>query len=176
MASAGAGGVSRAMEPVNLSFVVEQMLGLLRISISKRAVIRKSLANDLPAVRGNMAELQQVVMNLITNAVEALGNQPGFITVTTEKARLGPESSSREWADLADGDYARLAVEDTGCGMTPETRARIFDQFFTTKSPGRGLGLSVVHGIVRAHRGAINVVSMPGNGATFEVLLPCASQ
>lgn len=175
MASVGAGGVSDASEPVNLSFVVEQMLGLLKVSISKGAVVRSNLANDLPAVWGNVAGLRQVVMNLITNAIEALGQQQGIIAVTTESAHLGAGSAPIPWLDVADGDYVLLRVADTGCGMTPETRARIFDQFFTTKPQGKGLGLSVVYGVVRSHRGAINVVSMPGQGTTFELLFPCVS-
>jgi signal transduction histidine kinase len=112
-------------------------------------------------------------MNLITNAVEALGEQQGFITITTERVHLGGEPAPIPWAKIADGDYVRLLVADTGCGMTAETCARIFDQFFTTKSQGKGLGLSVVHGIVRSHRGAINVVSTPGKGTHFDVLFPC---
>jgi signal transduction histidine kinase len=146
------------------------------MSISKRAVVRSNLAKDLPAVDGNVAQVQQLVMNLITNAVEALGDQQGFITVATESVHLGPGSAHVQRANLPDGDYIRLTVADTGCGMTAETRARIFDQFFTTKSQGRGLGLSVVHGIVRSYQGAINVVSAPGKGSTFEILFPCAGR
>jgi PAS domain S-box-containing protein len=176
MASAGAGGFSKASEPVNLSFVIQQMLGLLRVSISKRAVVNTNLASDLPAVQGNVAEIQQVVMNLITNAIEALGDQRGYITVTTERAHLGPGTTVDDLANLPEGDYIRLKVADTGCGMSAETRARAFDQFFTTKSEGRGLGLSAVHGIVRSHGGAIDVVSTPGKGSTFAVLFPCAER
>jgi two-component system, cell cycle sensor histidine kinase and response regulator CckA len=175
MASAGAGGVSKALEAVNLSFVVEEILRLLKVSISKRAVVRSNLTNDLPPVIAAVAEIRQVVMNLITNAVEAVGDQQGSITITTEGAHLGPGSRGDYQADLPDGDYVRLKVADTGVGMNAETQAKIFDQFFTSKPYGRGLGLSVVHGIVRSHRGAINVVSTAGKGTTFEVLLPCVS-
>jgi PAS domain S-box-containing protein len=174
MASAGAGGISTAMEPVNLSFIAEQMLGLLKFSISKQASVHTSLSPNLPAVRGNIAEIQLVVMNLISNAVEALGGQPGSITVSTDTVRLGPGYVDLPWASGAEGDHVRLKVADTGCGMDAETRTRIFDQFFTTKSESKGLGLSVVYGIVRSHRGAINVESTVGKGSTFEVLFPCA--
>ena len=152
---------------------IEQMLGLLKVSMSKRVSVRTSLSPNLPAVRGNVAEIQLVVMNLITNAVEALGEQPGSITVSTDTIRLGPGHVGLPWANGAEGDHVRLKVVDTGCGMDAETRTRIFDQFFTTKSDSKGLGLSVVYGIVRSHRGAINVESTPGKGSTFEVLFPC---
>jgi PAS domain S-box-containing protein len=173
MTSAGAGGISSALEAVNLSLIVEQMLGLLKVSMSKRVLVRTNLSPNLPALRGNVAEIQLVVMNLITNAVEALAEQQGSITVSTDTIRLGPEQAALTWANVADGDYVRLRVADTGCGMDTETRTRIFDQFFTTKSESKGLGLSVVYGIVRSHRGAINVESTPGKGSTFEALFPC---
>jgi signal transduction histidine kinase len=166
------------MAPVDLSFLVEQTLRLQTISISKRAVVRTSLATGLPPVWGNVGQLRQVVMNLLTNASDALEGKEGTITVTTEAAHVEPGSAAADSpvSKLRDGDYVRLTVSDTGCGMTSETRARIFDQFFTTKSEGRGLGLAAVHGIVRSHAGAINVVSSRGAGATFEVLFPCARQ
>jgi len=167
IASAGAGVDSNTMEPVDLSFLVEQVLRLSMVSISKQAVVRSSLAKDLPNVRGNVPQIRQVVMNLITNASEALGSKQGLITVTTERAHLNDLDNPPE------DEYVRLRVADTGCGMNGETRAKIFDPFFTTKSNGRGLGLAAVHGIVRSHRGAINVVSTPGVGTTFEVLFPC---
>ena len=172
--SAGVGGDSGALELVNLSFFVEEMLRLLTVSLPKQIVIRSKLTKDLPAVRGNVAQIRQVIMNLITNALEAIGGQQGTITVSTDKVLIGPENAPMDSANIPNGDYVRLMVSDTGGGMTPETRARIFDQFFTTKSEGRGLGLSVVHGIVRSHGGAIQVVSQPGRGSTFEVFVPCA--
>jgi PAS domain S-box-containing protein len=173
MASAGTGVDSNAVEPVDISFLVEQMLRLMTASVSKQASVRTNLAKDLPAVPGSVAQIRQVVLNLITNASEALGGQPGCITLTTEAAYLGPGSAIRDVAKLPDGNYVRLTVTDTGCGISAEARAKIFDQFFTTKSLGRGLGLAVVHGIVRSHGGAIRVISAPRAGATFEILLPC---
>jgi len=175
MASAGAGVDSNALEPVDLSAVTEQMLRHLKVSISKRAEVRSVLPKDLPAICGNVAQIRQVVMNLITNASEALGGQPGFIAVTTEEVHLGGRRDAYDWADVPDGEYVSLRVSDTGCGMSEATRARIFDQFFTTKSNGRGLGLAAVYGIVRSHGGSIHVVSAPGAGATFEILFPCLS-
>jgi signal transduction histidine kinase len=172
MASAGAKSGSDELGPVHLSAEVEQMLRLLKVSISKLAVVRCDLAKNLPPVLGNIAQIHQVIINLITNASEALGGKAGSIFVTTDMARVevGCNGAFRVTA----GDYVRLKVADTGCGMSADTRARIFDQFFTTKSTGRGLGLAAVHGIVRSHGGAINVESAPGNGTTFEVLFPSA--
>jgi PAS domain S-box-containing protein len=174
--SAGASIDSNATEPVDLSFLVEQTLRLVNISISKRVVFRLNLPKDLPVVSGNIPQIRQVIVNLVTNAAEALDDQQGFITLSTERAHLNSGFALNDAANLPYGEYVRLIVSDTGCGMSPETRAKIFDQFFSTKSPGRGLGLAAVHGIVRSHGGAINVVSKPGAGTTFEVLFPCISR
>jgi signal transduction histidine kinase len=176
MASAGAGADPTNSGPVDLAFVVEGALQLLTPSISKRAVVQSRLAKDLPSVRGNLAQIRQVVTNLIVNASEALGDQEGIITVTTERTHLSPGSVPASLSSLPQGDYVRLKVADTGCGMSNQTRVRVFDQFFTTKSLGRGLGLAAVQGIVRSHGGAIDVVSAPGAGTTFEVLFPCVSR
>jgi signal transduction histidine kinase len=111
-----------------------------------------------------------VILNLLTNASEALGGKQGFIIVKTESAFIEAGSV----ANLPEGNYVRLTISDTGCGMSADVRAKIFDQFFTTKSLGRGLGLAAVRGILQSHGGAIQVTSKPGAGSTFEVLLPCA--
>jgi PAS domain S-box-containing protein len=171
--SAGVGGDSSASELVNLSFFVEEMLRLLTVSLPRQIVFRSKLTKDLPPLRGNVAQIRQVIMNLITNALEAIGGQQGTITVSTDKVAIDPGSTFIDSANIPQGEYVRLIVADSGPGMTAETRARIFDQFFTTKSEGRGLGLSVVHGIVRSHGGGIQVASQPGKGSTFEVLFPC---
>src|SRR5436305_14635586 len=150
------------------------MLPLLPLSISRRAVVQTNLQNTLPPVLGNAPQIHQVLLNLITNASDALGDQSGLITVSADKASVTGESGIQSLG-LVDGDYVRLKVSDTGCGMTVATRARIFDPFFTTKSTGRGLGLAAVHGIVRSHGGAISVESAPGSGTTFEVWIPCVA-
>jgi CheY-like chemotaxis protein len=152
------------------------MLQLLKISITKRAVLRVSLPEKLPTVSANAGQLRQVVMNLITNASEAIGEEGVVITVTTSKVRIDGGSFEGNTPGLPLGDYVWLKVSDTGCGMTEEVRARMFDPFFTTKLPGRGLGLSAVQGIIRTHGGTINVVSAPGRGSCFEILLPCCSE
>ena len=159
---------------VDLSRLVEEMLELLKVSISKHAVLKTDLRKNLPAVRGNAAQIRQIVMNLIINASEALGEKDGVIRVTTSFAGSGRHLSSISAANLPEGDYLRLEVSDTGCGITEEQQTRIFDPFFTTKFAGRGLGLAVVHGIVRANGGAIHLSSTPGQGTTFQLFLPAA--
>ncbi len=162
------------LESVDMSRLVADMLQLLKVSISKRACVTTDLADDLPRVLGNAAQIRQVVMNLVINASEAVADN-GMIHVATARV------TQTESADLTSdrppaGDCVRLTIADTGCGMTEEARSRIFDPFFTTKPSGHGLGLAVVHGIVRSHGGAINVVSSLGQGARFEVLFPCAKE
>jgi PAS domain S-box-containing protein len=167
-----AGQENPKFEPVDVSSLVREMLELLKVSISKLAVIRVELADGLPAVMANASQIRQVVMNLITNASEALGNAGGVISVGSDLRwirRDDPESG-----DLAEGGYVRLRIGDTGCGMSKEIQDRIFDPFFSTKFSGRGLGLAAVQGIVRSHRGTIQLTSAPGEGASFEILLPCA--
>jgi CheY-like chemotaxis protein len=111
-------------------------------------------------------------MNLVTNASEALGDQDGVIRVTTGLVTVDRGAAISE--GVTDVEYLQLEVSDTGSGMSPETQARVLDPFFTTKSSGRGLGLSVVDGIVRNFDGVINLASLPGKGTTFRILLPCA--
>jgi PAS domain S-box-containing protein len=167
-----AGKESEAIGWVDLSKIVEQMLALLKVSVSKHAVMRADLAPELPAIRANPAQLRQIVMNLITNASDAVGDRDGVIRVITRRATLRGESAVSE--SLPAGDYLTLEVSDTGSGMSPETQRRVFDPFFTTKSAGHGLGLAVVSGIVRSLGGEIRLTSEPGKGSTFRVLLPCA--
>ena len=152
------------------------MLQLLRVSISKQAVLKTDLAENLPAVRANASQMWRIVINLVTNASEALAEDGGVITVRTARVcrDLSPAAESRP--DPADRDYVKLEISDTGCGMSEEIQARIFDPFYTTKFAGRGLGLAAVQGIVRSHGGTIKVVSAPGQGTRIEVLLPRASQ
>jgi CheY-like chemotaxis protein len=166
-----AGKERDAVEPVDLSKVVEGMLSLLKVAVSRHAALVTDLGKDLPAVRARGAQLSQIVMNLVVNASDALGERDGVIRVTTEHVTLSLAEAMANW--LPEGDYVQLLVSDTGCGMSAATQAKVFDPFFTTKFSGRGLGLAVVHGIVRSLRGAIQVASEPGKGAMFQVLLPC---
>ncbi|MBK8478070.1 MAG: response regulator [Opitutaceae bacterium] len=161
---------------LSLARLVDETARLLHLSINKKAHLVLDLAPDLPLIMGDATQLRQVVMNLVLNASEALGPHPGEISVTlrrvaVSRARL---SSCHTGADHPGGDSIELTVRDTGGGMNPDTLARIFDPFFTTKFTGRGLGLSAVLGIVRGHHGALDVVSSPGTGTTFTILLPAA--
>ena len=168
-----AGKESGAVGPVDLSRIVKEMIELLKVSVSKHAVVETDLGKDLPAVRADAAQLRQIVMNLVTNASEAIGDRDGVILVTTRRLTLTGKLAG-VLGISPDGDYLALEVSDTGQGIPQEIQARVFDPFFTTKSTGHGLGLAVVHGIVRGLGGAIHVASEPGKGTTFQVLLPCA--
>jgi PAS domain S-box-containing protein len=161
-------------EPVDLSGLVEDMLRLLSISITKRAVLKTALAKDLPAIVVHATQIQQAVMNLVINASEAIGEDEGVITITTSQAsrELTPNSG----ANSGQGGFVRLVVSDSGSGIPEEIRAKIFDPFFSTKFVGRGMGLAVVQRIVKDCGGTINFVSTPGRGTTFEVLIPSVVQ
>ncbi len=164
-----AGRESEVAGLVDVSRIVKDTLELLKVSVSKRAVLEINLGQDLPAILANAAQVRQIVMNLVTNASDALGERDGVIRVTTSYVKAERDSPED---GLANGDHLKLEVADTGRGMLPETQAKVFDPFFTTKSAGRGLGLAVVHGIVRDLGGAILIASEPDKGARFQVLLP----
>ncbi len=166
------------VEPLDLSRLVRDTMPLLNISISKTCVLRLNLAPALPAVEGDATQLQQIIMNLVINASEAIGERSGVIAVSTGVMRADEEylRTLRFNAGLQPGDFTILEVSDTGCGMDAATLARIFDPFFTTKFTGRGLGLAAVLGIVRGHTGGLKVHSEPGAGSTFRLLLPCSTR
>jgi PAS domain S-box-containing protein len=163
-------------ELVDVSSLVSDMLELLKVSISKHAFLKTSLGQGLPPVRINSAQLRQVVMNLVTNASEALGDQDGAIHVLLERVGAGSVSDILAAKNLPEGEYLRLEVSDTGCGMNAETQSKVFDPFFTTKFAGRGMGLAVVQRIVRRNGGAIDIVSSVGHGTSVQILLPCAAE
>jgi len=169
-----AGKESAVVGLVDLSKTVDEMLALLKVSVTKHAVIKADLDQDLPAIRASAAQIRQIVMNLITNASDAIGDRDGVIRVITRRVALKGESAAFSSRTLGDGDYVALEVADTGRGMPLQTQEKVFDPFFTTKSAGRGLGLAVVQGIVRSLGGAIHLTSEPGKGTTFRILLPCA--
>ena len=166
------------IEPLDLNALVEEMAHLLEASITKKAVLRFDLGPSLPAVDGDGTQLRQLVMNLITNASDALGSEAGALEVRTrtlDEPQLWELGSSPE-SEIPDGPVVMLEISDTGCGMDPSTLSRIFDPFFTTKFTGRGLGLAAALGIVRGHRGRIDVRSEPGDGTCFQVLLPASER
>jgi signal transduction histidine kinase/CheY-like chemotaxis protein/predicted hydrocarbon binding protein len=163
-------------QPVQLSQLVEEMGNLLTSAVSKSARLVYDFPRELPVIDADATQLRQVVMNLITNASEAIGAGSGTIRVRTGvmEATRAYLAEAQLGTGLPEGPYVFLEVEDDGHGMHPATLARIFDPFFTTKFTGRGLGLAAVLGIVRSHRGAIRVTSAPGRGTTIRVLLPIA--
>lgn len=164
------------IEPVHLSTLVAEIVDLLGVSISKKAVLRRQLAADIPPVLADATQLRQVLMNLVTNASEAIGDRPGVITVATGVIHCDAETIERQSGgqDLAEGQYVVLEVTDTGGGMDDETLRRVFEPFYTTKFTGRGLGMAAVQGIVRGHRGMITIESKPNQGTKVRVLLPAA--
>ena len=161
----------------DLSEMVGEMTQMLEVSVSKKASLHYDLAPALPAVEVDATQLRQIIMNLITNASEALGGEAGAITFTTGVTACGGDYLAGCYLgeNLTAGPYVFLEVTDSGSGMDEDTRRRIFEPFFTTKFTGRGLGLAVVIGIVRGHQGAIRVASAPGQGTTFRVLLPAVA-
>jgi two-component system cell cycle sensor histidine kinase/response regulator CckA len=169
-------GTEAAKVDVDLSAIVQEMIEVARRSLSPQTALSTHFAKDLPSLRANPGQIRQVVLNLIMNASEALDKREGSIVVTTEKVHVSKTMARNYGSDLLDGDYACLTVTDTGCGIRKEVQAKIFDPFYTTKFLGRGLGLAVVQGIVRSHHGAVNLLSAPGTGSTFEVLLPSPAE
>jgi CheY-like chemotaxis protein len=160
---------------IALGPVAEESLDLLRATIPASVEIVLRLGEDVPRVLADATQLQQVIVNLGTNAWHALENEPGRIEISIDAVDVGVEDA-RMLSDIRAGRCAHITVRDSGRGMVPAVMARIFDPFFTTKAPGSGtgLGLSVVHGIVRSHDGAIRVTSEPGRGSLFEVFVPAA--
>jgi two-component system, cell cycle sensor histidine kinase and response regulator CckA len=162
------------IQTVLLSDLVQGIAELIQGTISKKARLITAFDPETPAIEGDVTQLRQVALNLITNASEALGDESGTITVATGsvEADLRYLSEYELSAGLPAGRYGFLAVTDTGSGMDSETKAKLFEPFFTTKFIGRGLGLAAVQGIVRGHRGAIKVYSAPGRGTSFKLLFP----
>lgn len=167
---------NQALVPVQLRHIIAEAVQLLRATIPSTIKFEINLASNMPAVQGNATQLHQVIMNLGTNAAHAMRDQAGQLGIRLEACDL-TEGDLREFPGITAGPCVRILVSDTGCGMDAATQKRVFEPFFTTKAPGEGtgLGLSVVHGIIRSHRGAIKVSSSPGLGTTFEICLPAVS-
>ncbi|MDQ6987598.1 MAG: PAS domain S-box protein [Mariprofundaceae bacterium] len=162
------------IKPVNLSLMLRETANLLQVSIGKGIQLDFDLNANIPTVQVDTTQLQQVMMNLVINASDAIGKAAGVITLRTGVLQVDAyeleKSSTGE--DLVPGPYVFLEVRDSGCGMSEETKKKLFDPFYTTKFTGRGLGMSAVLGIVRGHHGAIIVKSKPGAGTVFRILLP----
>ncbi|MEI6702514.1 MAG: ATP-binding protein, partial [Deltaproteobacteria bacterium] len=155
-----------------------EMLHMMEVSISKKAELRLNLTTPLPSVEADATQLRQIIMNLIINASEAIGEHSGVIAIKTGCMECDRTYLQSIWLNenLPAGLYISLEVSDTGCGMDADTLAKLFDPFFTTKFTGRGLGMAAVLGIVRGHKGAIRVYSEPGKGSSFNILLPASSE
>jgi len=158
----------------DINGLLEEMLHILQVSISKKAVLRLNLTRPLSSVEADATQIRQIIMNLVINASEAIGDKSGVIAITTGCMDCDRSYLKDVWLDenITDGLYVFIEIADTGCGMDKETLAKLFDPFFTTKFTGRGLGMAAVLGIVRGHKGAIKVYSEPGKGSTFKILLP----
>jgi signal transduction histidine kinase/CheY-like chemotaxis protein len=173
LAYAGKGAFT--VERLDLNRVAQETARLLELSVHT-CKLEFDLARGLPAIEADSSQIRQIIMNLVLNAAEAVGTQPGRIQVTTALVTLRdgdlPEALPAGVHPV--GSFVRLEVNDDGAGMTPEVLQRIFDPFFTTKFAGRGLGLAAVLGIVRSHEGALTVQSKAGQGSVFRVYLPAA--
>jgi two-component system, cell cycle sensor histidine kinase and response regulator CckA len=162
------------IERLDLSSLVQETAHMLEVSINKKTALQLHLAAALPPFQGDATQIRQVLMNLVINASEAIGDRPGIVTIETKRVQVTADYLQRFaiHEHLSDGEYLALEVTDNGSGMSAETQARIFDPFYTTKFTGRGLGLAAVLGIVRGHKGAIKVYSEQGRGTTFKLLFP----
>ncbi len=168
------GKSANCLRSESLNGIIGNMRALLAASIARTVTVDYRLADALPPINADASQLGQVILNLMVNAAEAIGDSSGTITVTTSVIHdnLPQLAQSFPNSDLPEGDYAMLEVRDTGCGMDRATTAQVFEPFFTTKFTGRGLGLAAVIGIIQCHRGAIAVDSTPGIGSVFRVILP----
>jgi len=168
------GKTTVVVDNVNLSSVVKEMGSLLDVSISKKVSIQYCLTEDLPPIRGDISQIRQVAMNLITNASEAIGDRPGVIAISIHGVdlRLGELKNVFPPGHVLEGSYVLLEVSDTGSGMNEETLQKIFDPLFTTKVTGRGLGLASLLNAVQRHNGAVEVKSEVGRGTVFRIYFP----
>lgn len=162
------------MKQVKLAALVDDIIRMLRATINKNVMIIADLSEDLPAIKGDTSQLRQIVLNLLINAAEAIGEVQGEIRATLAITTVADRQSELDHLGriIPAGRYVRLTVTDNGCGMDDETRRRIFEPFYTTKFTGRGLGMSAVLGIITAHKGALQLISQPSQGTTFTVYLP----
>lgn len=164
------------IESIKLAEIVREMSHLLEASISKNVLLKYDFADDVPPIEADPTQIRQIIMNLITNASEAVGGKNGVISISTGKMVCDDAylTNCTIGDNIAGGQYSYLEVSDTGCGMDDEEKQKIFDPFYSTKFTGRGLGMAVILGIVRGHRGAIKVYSELNKGTTIKVLFPAS--
>jgi len=150
------------------------MINMLKTTIQQNVLIKSDLAADVPLIHGDASQLRQIVMNLIINSSEAVGEMQGEVSVSLRNITFSPGHLNKDHLGkvIAPGCYACLEVTDNGCGMDDETKRRVFEPFYTTKFTGRGLGMSATLGIITAHKGSLQLTSSPGRGTTISVLLP----
>ena len=167
-----AGGDVAEVELVNVAAIAGEIRKLLEVSIAKRATLEVRADTAIPPVLANAGHIRQILLNLAINAADAMdGKTKGTITIAVSRFAIeGPQNGSG--SSLESREYVKLEVSDTGRGIPTHVQTKIFDPFFSTKSGGRGLGLSIVHGIVRRYGGVLSVNSVPEQGTTFEILLP----
>ena len=166
------------VENIDINCLLEEMRHMLEVSISRKAVLQLNLAQSVPAIEADISQIRQIIMNLVINASEAIGDKGGVISVTTGSKYCDSSYLKEVWLheNINQGLYVYIEVSDTGCGMDQETLSKIFDPFFTTKFTGRGLGMAAVFGIVRGHKGVIKAYSEPDKGSTFRILLPVSEK
>ena len=171
-----AGKGSFLLKRIHLQALVEDMTSLLNASISKKVALNLNIRQGLPPIQADPSQIRQIIMNLIINASEAIGEDSGAITVSVGVVECegGAPDKTYLGEEVTPGRYVCLEVTDNGCGMDEATRQRIFEPFFTTKFTGRGLGMSAVLGIIKAHNGFLQLSSVPGKGSTFKIHFPAA--
>jgi len=165
----------QVFETIQINTIIKEVIKLLRASIPANIEIRQDIATDCCSVLADPIQIHQVIMNLFTNAYQAIGKKNGQISISLCTVEIGPDDFGDQ-SHLPRGRYARLGVSDTGHGMDQAILEKIFEPYFTTKQRGEGtgLGLSVVHGIITKHRGHITAYSEPGRETSFRIYLPCA--
>ncbi|MDQ6954963.1 MAG: PAS domain S-box protein [Mariprofundaceae bacterium] len=166
------------VEAINLSDLVENMCKLIGVSIEKNVVLKYHLSDNIPSIDADIAQIKQIVLNLITNASEAIEGKSGVVSVTTGVMNVGADylNGCISGEDLEPGRYVYLEVSDTGSGMDRDTQKKIFDPFFTTKFTGRGLGMSAMLGIVQGHHGGLRIYSELKQGTTIKIVFPISGE
>ncbi len=169
-----AGKSQSIITQVDMTTLVDEMVRMLKTTIPQSAVIKPELSADVPPIKGDREQIRQIVMNLIINAAEAIGEVQGEIRVSLAKTEIREGDALKDHLGkiMPPGKYVCLEVTDTGCGMDDEIRSKIFEPFYTTKLFGRGLGLPATLGIITSHKGALQLFSQPVHGTTFKVFLP----
>ncbi|WP_235551189.1 hybrid sensor histidine kinase/response regulator [Mariprofundus ferrooxydans] len=173
-----AGKGSYELEVLDINEMVRSMGKLIRASVGDNIVLKIKLDPRLPGVEGDLAQIQQLILNFIVNSADAIGTETGEIKLSSGARYMQREALDKLYhgAELPEGEYVVIEVRDNGIGMDPATQTKIFDPFYTTKETGSGLGLSAVLGIVQGHHGAIQLFSAPGKGTAFRVYLPSTEQ